>query len=239
MPEGMALEELFSHAQLEEKPYRAVVIYDITTKNTERGKPIVWIEFLSPSNKGNSEDANLYRAKRMDVLVGGLVFVEIDYLHETPPTFTTLADYRPLAGVLPTDESDIYPYRIIVIDPRPSPERGQAWVSQFHVENPLPTMTIPLIGEDRFSLDFNIPYQRTFEQGFFGDYVDYAELPPNFDRYRPADQLRILRRMLTVMRAAQNGADLETAPLPLPVEDTPLSLEAALEQFNQLKQSTG
>lgn len=134
----------------------------------------------------------------------GLVFVEIDYLHETPPTFPRLANYaRKQPGSLP--------YRIAVLDLHPDFKTGPADIHEFDVDAPIPAVPIPLNAGDVLQFDFGMPYQKVFEESFYGDDVDYAELPLNFDRYSDSDKLRILNRMLTVIEVA----DLEKAPLPL------------------------
>ena len=60
---------------------------------------------------------------------------------------------------------------------------------------------------------------------FYGDRLDYSQLPLNFDRYREADQARIVSRMLAVIEAAQAGRDLEQPPQPV----EPLPLDEALK----------
>lgn len=57
-------------------------------------------------------------------------------------------------------------------------------------------------------------YERTFEDAYLGDDVDYSELPLNFHTYSPRDQHRILLRMAAIGEAVTNDIDLETAPLP-------------------------
>lgn len=199
----------------DEEPYHAIVIYPRLEE--VRGEPVAWIELLSPTNKGDSRDATEYRVKRRQVLNGGLVFVEIDYLHETPPTLSTA--------------SRAFPYRIIVLDPRPSLETGPAEFIEFHVDEPIPTVKIPLNAGDVLNFDFNAPYQKMFEEGFLGDDVDYSPFPAHFEGYTPFDQQRIACRMLAILKAAREGVDLESAPLT--VETLPL--EDALQKINQFK----
>lgn len=218
--------ELIVENEVSEKPYRAIKIAEFDSPH----ESIVWMELLSPSNKGYGEDAEAYRAKRMDLLESGLVFVEIDYLHETPPTYTTISRYYP--GKKGRWLPDSHPYRLVVIDPRPQMENGKARVLGFDADQPIPQCDIPLALSEIVSFDFGIPYHRTFEEAFFGDFVDYSQLPRNFDRYSPADQLRIAQRMLAVLKAHQAGVDLETASLPV---DETISLEDALAQIERLK----
>lgn len=223
--------ELLAEAPVSDKPFRALLISEAKPTQTGRGKPVAWIELLSPSNKGYGDDARIYRRKRLDILGSGLVFVEIDYLHETPTTFPSIPVYRPPRKR--TANPNTYPYHIAVLDPRTQFEKGPAWVDSFAVDDALPTTTIPLSGSDLLRFDFGIPYLKTFEEGFLGDEVDYAEFPVQFEHYNRADQTRIAARMLAVLEAAQNGIDLETGPFPVQEKD----MESALKQIETLKNS--
>lgn len=203
-----------------EKPYRALAVHD--QEDTHHLFPIAWIELLSPTNKGYDQDAQTYQIKRRLLLEKGLVFVEIDYLHETPPTFTRLGDYT-------QGQATSHPYRIVVLDPRPDMQTGPVERDEFDVDQPIPAVNIPLNGDDVLHFGFGAAYQKTFEEMAYGlESIDYSQLPMNVDRYRPDDQARIAARMLAVLRAAREGVDLE-ANAPLPVE--PVSLEAGLEQL--------
>ena len=59
----------------------------------------------------------MYFTKRQKLLESGLVFIELDYLHETSPTFWRLSDYG-------ADEVNAHPYRIVLIDPYPDMKQG-------------------------------------------------------------------------------------------------------------------
>lgn len=222
--------ELLAEDDLSEKPYRSLVIYDVKAGSRDRGEPVAWIELLSPANKGWGTDAQIYRSKRMNIMLSGLVFIEIDYLHETPATFSTIPDYsqtkqRP-------QHPKAHPYRIIILDPRPQLEDGRAWVGSFDVDSLIPTMEIPLNDGDSLKFDFGTAYRKTFEEGFLGDQVDYSELPVNFNRYNSADQTRIAARMLSVLTAQREGVDLEKGNFP--IEN--LSLEQALSKLEDFQQ---
>jgi hypothetical protein len=225
----LALEELIEEEEDKEHPYSAIGIYE---RPSESGEPVAWIELLSPSNKGGSLDARTYREKRRQLLLNGVVFVELDYLHETPPTFWRLADYT-------QNEPNAHAYRIVVLDPRPNFTAGRAHLREFDVDAPIPAMIIPLNSGDKVEFDFGRVYQKSYEEILYGYDMDYAELPMNFDRYGSADQTRIARRMVAVLQAVHNGVDLETGPFP--VKD--MELEAALAQLetlrNQLAERTG
>jgi uncharacterized protein DUF4058 len=200
-------------------PYRAISIYEYAANPRDRGQPVGWIELLSPSNKPGGQDAGAYRTKRYKILQRGIVFVELDYLDESPSTFGRRISSKQA-------------YRIVAIDPRPEFMEGLVYPNGFDVDEPIPTIDIPLNADDILTFDFNAPYQRTFEELFYGiELVDYRQLPLNFDRYSRDNRTRIAMRMLAVLKAARDGIDLDKNA-PLPVEDIPL--EDALTQLKSL-----
>lgn len=209
----MPVPELLNLKEQEVEQYRAIGIYRFTPGRRDRGEPVAWIELLSPSNKPGGQDYGLYHEKCLKIMQSGVVFVEIDYLHETPPTFEGIPNYvhRGDQDALPGS----YPYHILVLDPRPDFISAAARIYLFGVDDPIPLVEIPLNDGEVLRFDFNAPYQRTFEESLFGSDIDYSQLPRNFDRYSRADQARIAARMVAVLEAAQAGADLESAPLPL------------------------
>jgi len=216
--------KLLGEGELSEKQYSAIAIYD----RQSRGQPVAWIELPSPSNKGSSRDAETYREKRLKVLQSRIVYVEIDYLHESMPTFPLIVDYRGRKG----PAANAHPYRIIVIDPRPEFDAGEAWINEFDVDQPIPTVIIPLNGEDKLDFDFGIPYVKTFEEMLYGaEIVDYSQLPVNFNHYSEADQVRIVSRILTIIEAAQRGDNLEEN---VPHTVKSISLQEGLAQLASL-----
>jgi Protein of unknown function (DUF4058) len=219
-PQTISLEELIEEDL--EHPYSAVAIYSDFLAS-ESGEPVAWVELLSPTNKGETEDAKTYRAKRRLMLEKGLVFVEMDYLHETPPTFRLLADYT-------RSIPDSHPYRILVLDPRPDFKEGQWGLGEFSVDEPIPILTIPLNGDDKIEFDFGAAYRKTFEESVYGFQMDYSQFPLNFERYSETDRTRIANRMLAILKAARDGVDLEKN-VPLAVEEVPL--ETALQRISE------
>lgn len=211
------LAELLDLNDADIREYKAIALYEIVNPRPERGEPVVWIELLSPSNK--AQDAEIYRQKRLKLLQAGIVFVEIDYLHETPPTFTTIPDYTQNA---PSSS----PYRIIVIDPRPVFWDGKSYVHPFAVDEAIPTVVIPLNGQDVLQFDFAPPYDRTLRDLLYTlELVDYRELPMHFERYSASDQAHIAQRMVAVLEAKRDGLDLETGIFP--TREIPLDVALA------------
>ncbi len=211
-----------------EKPYRALRI----DTRAGVGEPVAWVELLSPSNKRYSHDRGDYLYKRNLLLKNGIVIVEIDYLHETPTTFDRhVADYSRL-----NERDHAHPYRMMTLDPRPTMEDGRVYPYPYAVDQPIPTVTIPLNGDDKIAFDFGAAYTKTFTEMSYGlIYVDYAAYPLHFDSYSAADQARIANRMLAVLDARAAGVDLE-ADAPLDVEALPLDI--ARERIAALPTST-
>lgn len=213
-----------------DKEYGALAIYELLGGRRVRNTPVAWLELLSPSNKGNGRDAEIYRNKRAALVHSGLVFIELDYLHESAPTLARVADYRRTNGH--AGKSEAHPYRIAVIDPRPTYATGRAYIAEFDVDAPIPIVAIALNAGDILRFDFGIPYRKTFEETLYGlELVDYAQFPLRFDRYRPTDQARIAARMLAVLTAAKQEIDLETGPFPV----TETSLQEALYQIKAIQ----
>lgn len=173
---------------------RAIGIYTYRQQPDAIGELVGWLELLSPSNKPTGQDATYYRSKRFELLKKGLVFIELDYLHHMPPTFDTIPPYRLSRREVAGDFVG-HPYRIVVIDSRPTLHEGMARISEFDVDSPLPTLLIPLNRGDKLNFDFDNAYQTTFSEGLYGDMVDYSKLPIHMNWYSPDDQARILSRL--------------------------------------------
>ncbi len=199
--------------QLSEKTYGAIGIYEIVPGRVERGEAVAWIELLSPSNKPGGRDVRDYFNKRIKIIEAGLVFVELDYLHESAPTLRGLPDYHAKKDHL--SEAAAHPYRILIVDPRPNLIDGLVRVREFDVDEPIPTMNVALNGTDVLEFDFAAPYHKTLSDALYGlEWVDYTQFPIHFDRYGKADQTRIANRMLAVVRAAESGINLELDAIP-------------------------
>jgi hypothetical protein len=160
---------------------------------TEPEDIVAWIELLSPSNKPPSSGFGAYYAKRSAAVIQGIITVEIDYLHQSPPVISRLRRY-------PQENS--YPYYIALTVPRPAFPDGQVAIYGFAVDDLLPQVHIPLLDDDSVTVDFGMIYNQTFQSlRRFSDLVDYSEEPPRLETYSPADQERIRARMAAVAKA--------------------------------------
>jgi len=210
-----------------EKPYNAIRIYEV---GAGEGSPVCWIEVLSPSNKPGGQDAATYFEKRTKILESGIVFIEVDFLHESPPTIRRLPPY--VARPAFTSDFEPHPYRVMIVDPRPSLSDTFLRLREFDVDDPIPTMKVHLNGDDTLNIDFATPYHTVFENGLYGlERVDYAELPVNFDRYRDDDRMRILNKVLSLHQAVEAGIDIETGSSVV----VSLSLKDALNEWEHVK----
>jgi hypothetical protein len=206
-----------------EKPYRAIAVYRGVRQ--ESTPPIAWLEILSPTNKRPGADRRDYIDKRQQLVEQGVVFIEIDYLHEYPTTFRSLLNYTRR-----DERQEAHPYHIVMLDPRPDLWSGPAVILGFNVDEPIPSLTIRLLDQDEITVTFNDIYQKSFEASLYGEqFVDYITLPHNFDRYSPADQTRIVNRMLAVLTGSE---DTRTQP-PLPTPG--VTLEEGLMRLEALR----
>src|SRR5574341_1494 len=197
--------------------YRAVGIYRIELHGN--GPQLAaWIELLSPSNKSGGRHHQYYLDRREKLLLTeSCSFAEIDYLHESPPTILWgYPDYT-------RGQAGSSAYRVLVTDTR---LRGigdaDLWISSFGVDDPLPTVAIPLHGGDVARLDLGAAYNLTYTRVGYGinpsTLVDYRQPPPHAERYSLADRRRIAERAITVIAAFERGIDLEGITEPLPVD---------------------
>jgi hypothetical protein len=190
----LSIPELLQLDETELASYNAVVIYR-KQRSGIHGTPVAWLELLSPSSKPQGQHAEIYQHKRTALLQLGLIFIELDYLHQQAPTITT-AIYPQQGGSSP--------YRILIIDPRPNWLQGKGQIYPIAVDEKLPTIELLLNAGDVASLDFDIPFQQTYEALFFGDEVNYAMLPKDWETYSSEDQIRIISRLLAVRKKIAN-----------------------------------
>lgn len=181
----------------------AVVIRDMRD-HKRLGQVVTRIELLSPSNKPGRIGYEIYRKSRNDALFSHVPLIELDYLHESPPTPKKYPVYPHQPGS--------HSYNIFVSDPRPSIHEGQFVPYGFDVDEVFPIVNIPLAGHESIDFEFGSAYHYTFEiirWGMWQTLVDYTQLPARFHTYSPADQARIQARMQAIAEAHARGDDLE------------------------------
>ncbi len=167
---------------------KAAIVYHFENSQLP-GEPVAHIELISPATKRLKRDFGEYVNRRFQALRNGLSFIEIDFVHELPPTFRSLPSYPDL-------ERHAQPYSVIIYNPDPTLEQGNIAVYLIGVDEQIPKATIPLSEADQIALDFGQIYNHIFETTrLFGIIVDYEQEPERFHRYSPQDQVTILKRM--------------------------------------------
>jgi Protein of unknown function (DUF4058) len=151
------------------------------------GRIVTRIELLSPSNKRGGGGSSAYQARRFEALEMGVPLIEIDLLHELPPVVLHHPIYPHEVGS--------HPYMIVINDPRPNFELGLARVFGFGVDEALPTLEIPLEGDDVLAFGFDKTYQQAFVSRRYQNLLDYGQPPVRFATYGAEDQARILARL--------------------------------------------
>jgi hypothetical protein len=163
----------------DENTFTSIVIYE-TQEGKYPGKPVTWIEILSPANKPPGSSAVQYSLKRRQTLRSGLSLVEIDYLHQSRPI-------NPLLPSYPDGDDGAYPYMVLIS----TPADEQVEFYGFHVDSPLPIISIPLAGKERTEIDFGKLYRQTAEHRIFRIVVNYEDDPVNFTGYKHEDRAKI------------------------------------------------
>jgi len=156
------------------------------------GKPVTRLELLSSLNKPGGENHAAYLTQHAYTIHSGLNLVEIDLLHESPPLLQSIPSYL-------KREKHAYPYAILVTKPSLTSNDGHISVYSFRIEEPLPTIYVPLADDDVIAVDFDAVYNRTFEsRRVFRMVIDYHLEPARFQTYSPEDQERIRAKMAAI-----------------------------------------
>lgn len=129
------------------------------------------IEVLSPTNKEpNSKGRELYLRKQSEILKSDVHLVEIDLLRDGEYT---------LAPPLNRLREQVHqPWHYLVsISRADDPEHCLLYPRT--VRERLPVIPIPLaIGEGNTPLDLQAIFNQCYEDGAYGDVIDYAQAPP-------------------------------------------------------------
>jgi len=183
---------------IDEEDYLTSVVI-VQGDSTRNIKPVTRIELLSPSNKPPNSNSHFYITRRNETLISGINLVEIDYLHQSSSPIWILPSY-------PKREAKSYPYMILVSNPHPTLVEGVMEIFSFRVEDSIPLINIPLLGEDKITFDFGEVYNRTFRLNryFYEVADDYEQKPMNFESYDDEDQRRIEALMRSIADAYQD-----------------------------------
>jgi hypothetical protein len=176
----LPLDELLSEDELDIY-FRSIALYN------GQNKLVAWIELLSPSNKLPESAYYQFVEKRKDILRSQATYIEIDFLHQQPPTFKKIPDYS-------KHQVGSYPYRMVVI-PDASQENDNAIVIHVGIDEAIPVLDIALSPQDTISCDLDAVYQKVFEDNLLGQDIDYLQVPMQFNTYSPQDCRKIWQVM--------------------------------------------
>ena len=162
-----------------DEEFDSLVIY-----HERSGEAVTRLELLSPANMPKGSHYGEYLRKRYQTLKSGVRLVEIDYLHKNDPITDQIPNYQ-------QGDVNANPYHIIVSDPRPTFEDGKTDVYSFGVLDKLPTIDIPLDGDDIVIVVFSTIYNKTYTERPFWRTVDYSEEPLHMENFNADDQQAI------------------------------------------------
>lgn len=169
------------------RSYKSVTIYPTPQEHPVLGKPITRIELLSPSNKRGGNHYLSYVRNRADAIQSGTALIEIDYLHESTPPYPDGNLLRHPTG------KDSYPYYIAVTNIRVKPV--EVVIRPFGVDEPIPTVAVPLAKDTALRFDFDAVYQHTYQVGAWPTLIDFEQNPERLNTYSAADQNRIGQKL--------------------------------------------
>jgi hypothetical protein len=136
-------------------------------RDVENREVVTVIEVLSPWNKAAGPGRDEYLAKQHEVLRSATNLVEIDLLRRG--AHTVAAPEEEMLALGPAD------YLVCIHRAR---EENGFWVYRCTVREPLPTIPIPLRGEDEdVPLALQEVLDRTYDAGAYDLVLDYTEEP--------------------------------------------------------------
>ena len=172
----------------------SVVVYRVEAGEMP-GVPVTRIELLSPANKYPGSDYRQYLARRRQTIRADINLIEIDLLHQQRTLLPEIPSYG-------DEDDDSRPYLIVVTRPPHDHVAGKIELYGADVLEPLPKVALPLAAQEVVVIDFQVVYATTFRhlQRLAEIVVDYAQDPPAFDRYRPADREQIAALLSDIRR---------------------------------------
>ncbi|MFN7018380.1 MAG: DUF4058 family protein [Fimbriimonadales bacterium] len=143
----------------------AIHIYD----TTQQMRLVTVIEVLSPTNKEpNTQGRTLYLRKQAEVLKSTVHLVEIDLLREGDYTLAA-----PWSRV--REQVGLGWHYMVSISCADDPEHY--WLYPRTVRERLPVFPVPLV-EGQVGVDLQALVDRCYEDGGYGDVIDYTQPPP-------------------------------------------------------------
>jgi hypothetical protein len=180
---GMQLREPeFEHKNLIEKDKYFWCVDVVQMQEDLEINLITRIEIISPTSKYPASSHNFYVNQRQNFLELGFDLVEIDLIHEPITTDGKLKQS-------PIQNNDCLYSACTTITAFNETLYSKC---QWAVDEPLPTINVPLHHFTMIRLNLNKAYNQAFiSTRIFAWLVDYEKQPVNFNRYSVTDQQRI------------------------------------------------
>lgn len=158
LPPTVSMIEELDPDEQQLRKQRRIVIY----VNARPRLAVASIELLSPSNKAaGAVTRTQYLEKRSSALSGGLHWVEIDLLR---------------SGQRPPIPLELPGHVVYLAQAALSSRRHLAY--GWALRDPLPTIPIPLLGNDHADLNLAACFNHAYDAVAAGEEVDYADDPP-------------------------------------------------------------
>ncbi|HDQ73567.1 MAG TPA: DUF4058 family protein [Chloroflexi bacterium] len=151
--------------RLDPAEYREPYVEIVHTAGDE---VVTVIEMLSPANKASGPGRDLYRRKQAQILDSPVNLIEIDLLSTGQPTVA-----------LPIEVVAGLPAHRYLIGVRRAAQPDQAEVYPIPLSRRLPAVNVPLREPDPdVVLDLQALFTRCYDNGGYGDLIDYRQPPP-------------------------------------------------------------
>ncbi|NDJ51664.1 MAG: hypothetical protein GYB68_01105, partial [Chloroflexi bacterium] len=125
----------------------------LSLRHPRRDRPLVWIELLALASKPGGPYAQAYLDKRRLLLTTSLlVYIELDFNPGGSPTAHSLPDYS-------RDDPGSHAFGIIIADARGGRQDFEAAAVGFDVDQPIPAVTVLLLGDEQVTCAFDQAYQ--------------------------------------------------------------------------------
>jgi hypothetical protein len=174
------------------------------TDNQGGFQPITAIEILSPAQLDYESELEAFRNKHEGFLASGLNVVTVHLLQTFPPITEDIPRYPDQAGSMP--------YHLTMARPQDLSEAGnhRMQVYRFGIDTPIPTLAVPLLGEDKIAVDFDTPYQITFTKTRFNQQIDYEAISPQvLSKFSATNQSYLERRLEAIRQSYEQEHDID------------------------------
>jgi hypothetical protein len=156
-------------------------------------RPVTAIELLSPTNLDRTSRIEEFSHKQSRLLEHGINVLTLHLLQMLPPMQASIPRYP--------DDAEATPYHMTVTRAQDVHESGhyETYVYRFGIDTPIPTIAIPLLGNDQVVFNFDEPYQETFISERFNKDIDYESISPQvLSKFREADRLYLEQRLVEI-----------------------------------------